>query len=132
MAAIGLLLLACSKPEETNVPERPERESASPQQPSDAATKLAEGLHSTGDNQWQAVGTLKFSDLEGGFWLLAKTTGQGKAGKTIVVIANGKTFEQTLKVLEGKRVIVSGKKLDSLSIRMAGPEMEIDSVRLAK
>lgn len=89
---------------------------------------LAFGLNELEDGTVQAVGILKYSDLEGGFWMITGAPGQPE-DKAIAVIANSADFEDQIKALEGKSVLAEGKKLDGASVRMAGPEIEITSIK---
>ena len=113
-------------------PSAPVPESETPSEsvaPPASGLRLAPGLYELEDGTAQAVGTLEWSELEGGFWLITGgTESEGNVGETVAVIANGSEFERELKPLEGKQIFVTGKKLDGASIRMAGPEIEIDSV----
>ncbi len=94
-----------------------------------AGARLAPGLYDLEDGVAQALGTLYYSDLEGGFWtIVGDTQAEGNEGAVIAVIANGAAFESQLAPLEGKTVLVEGKRLEGASIRMAGPEIEITSV----
>jgi hypothetical protein len=70
-----------------------------------------------------------WQDLEGGFWAVSGgTEAEGNVGETVAVIANGAEFEDELKPLEGKQVLVTGTRLEGASIRMAGPEIEMTAV----
>lgn len=94
-----------------------------------AGLRLAPGLYELEDGTAQAVGTLEWRDLEGGFWAVTGgTEAEGNVGETVAVIANGSEFTDELEPLAGKQVIVVGKTLDGASIRMAGPEIEMESV----
>lgn len=92
-------------------------------------SRLAPGLYDLADGTVQAVGTLEYTDLEGGFWkIVGGTESEGNLGETVAVIANGDKFEDTLKGLEGKTVLATGTRLDGASIRQAGPEIEITEI----
>ncbi len=94
-----------------------------------AGTKMAPGLYDLEDGTVQAVGTVEFRDLEGGFWaVIGGTEAEGDVGKTIAVIANGADYAQQLEDLKGLSVIVTGTRLEGASIRMAGPEIKATSV----
>lgn len=96
---------------------------------SSAGTKMAPGLYDLEDGTVQAVGTVEFRDLEGGFWaVIGGTEAEGDVGKTVAVIANGADYAQQLEDLEGLSVIVTGSRLEGPSIRMAGPEIKATSV----
>ena len=92
-------------------------------------TKMAPGLYDLEDGTVQAVGTVEYRDLEGGFWaLIGGTEAEGDVGKIVAVIANGGDYAQQLKELEGLSVIVKGARLEGASTRMAGPEITATSV----
>jgi hypothetical protein len=94
-----------------------------------AGLRLAPGLYDLEDGTAQAVGTLVWQDLEGGFWAVSGgTEAENNVGETVAVIANGAEFESELKPLEGKQVLVTGTRLEGASIRMAGPEIEMTAV----
>jgi len=98
--------------------------------PPSAGSQLAPGLNELEDGSAQAVGTLEWRDVEGGFWVITGgTEAEGNVGVTVAVVANGQEFQGQLEPLDGKQVLVTGKTLDGASIRMAGPEIEIDSVQ---
>jgi len=91
--------------------------------------KIAPGLYDLDDGTAQAVGTVEYRDLEGGFWaVIGGTKTEGDVGKIVAVIANGDDCAQQFKELEGLSVIVTGAKLEGASTRMAGPEIEATSV----
>jgi len=92
-------------------------------------TKMAPGLYDLEDGTVQAVGTVEYRDLEGGFWaVIGGTEAEGDVGKIAAVIANGGDYAQQFRELEGLSVIVTGTRLEGASTRMAGPEIEATSV----
>jgi hypothetical protein len=95
--------------------------------PGDAAggMRLANGLYDQEDGSVIALGVLEWVDLEGGFWAL---TGSPEGDGNIAVIANADEFADELQALEGKTVSVAGARFDGVSIRMAGPEVVIESI----
>jgi hypothetical protein len=94
--------------------------------------KIAPGLYDLEDGTVQAVGTVEYRDLEGGFWaVIGGTEAEGDVGKVVAVIANGGGYAQQLKELEGLSVIVDGTRLEGASTRMAGPEIEATKVTAA-
>jgi hypothetical protein len=118
MLVIALALTACAKsPDEPDV--------ATPPADGAGGLRLANGLYDMDDGTVQAIGTLEYQDLEGGFWAI---TGGLEGDGNVAVIANGADFAEELEALKGRTVSVTGKRLDGASIRMAGPEIEIDSV----
>lgn len=87
------------------------------------------GIREQADGSVVAVGTLEWVDLEGGFWAVtADSVGDATPPATIAVIANGADFESVLRPLAGETVSVSGRRFEGISIRMAGPEIEMVSV----
>ncbi len=97
--------------------------------PPSSGTRLAPGLYELEDGTAQALGTLDYRDLEGGFWqVTGGTEAEGDVGKVIAVIANGADFESQLTPLKGAVVSVTGERLRGASIRMAGPEIKMTSV----
>jgi hypothetical protein len=94
-----------------------------------SGSRLAPGLYDIDGGKAQAVGTLEWKDLEGGFWaIIGGTESEGNLGTVVAVIANGADFADQLEGLEGHTVMATGTRLDGASIRMAGPEIEIDSI----
>jgi hypothetical protein len=86
--------------------------------------KIAPGLYDLTDGTVQAVGTVEYRDLEGGFWaVVGGTAAEGDVGKVVAIIANGAEYAQQLKDLEGLAVIVNGTMREGPSTRMAGPEI---------
>jgi hypothetical protein len=81
------------------------------------------------DGTVQVIGTLEYRDLEGGFWAVVDgTVAQGAEGSMVAVIANADQFSNETASLDGLAVIVTGKRLEGASIRMAGPEVEATSI----
>ena len=92
-------------------------------------TKMAPGLYDLEDGTAQAVGTVEYRDLEGGFWaVIGGTEAEGDVGKVVAVIVNGDDYAAQFKELEGLSVIVTGTRLEGASTRMAGPEITATSV----
>ena len=93
------------------------------------STQLAPGLYDLADGTVQAVGTLEWSDLEGGFWVIVGgTESEGTTGETVAVIANGSELDSTLRPLEGLAVLATGTRFEGASIRMAGPEIIVETI----
>jgi hypothetical protein len=94
-----------------------------------AGSRLAPGLYDLEDGRAQALGTLGYSELEGGFWsIIGGTQAEGSEGGIVAVIANGAELESQLTPLKGKTVIVTGTRLNGASIRMAGPEIDVTQI----
>jgi len=121
--ALALTACAATTPEEPDVVTPPADGGAA------SGTRLAPGLNDIDGGKVQAVGTLEWKDLEGGFWaIIGGTESEGNLGTVVAVIANGDDFADDLEGLEGRTVMATGTRLDGASIRMAGPEIEIDSI----
>ncbi len=122
VSAIAFVVVGCS-PASTDIDRQPPAEDPA------SDSRLAPGLYDQADGTAVAIGTLEWIDLEGGFWaVVGGTEAEGDAGTISAVIANGGDFQKELEPLAGKTVTVTGTKLNGLSIRMAGPEIEMDSV----
>ena len=124
-----LALVGCAQ--QATTPDVAQPEPTPAPAPGDAAggTRPAPGVYELDERQIQAVGTLAYSDLEGGFWLITGgTEAEGNLGETVIVIANGEEFAEQLKALEGALVAATGERFEGASIRMAGPEMTLRSI----
>jgi len=88
--------------------------------------RLAPGLYDLEGDTVQAIGTLTWVDLEGGFWAVVDTT--GAEDTNAAVIANGDELADVLAPLEGRQVSVVGERFDGMSIRMAGPEIIAETI----
>jgi len=121
--SLALTLAACSPADEPDVgaPETPMDDPA-------AGIGLAPGIYELEDGIVQAIGTLEWVDLEGGFWALTDGTAAGDEGGNVAVIANGDELQITLEPLEGRQVSVTGERFEGASIRMAGPEIIAETV----
>lgn len=108
------------------------REDTAGTPPDDGAangSRLAPGLYDMPDGTVQAVGTLVWRDLEGGFWaIVAPSADEAAEGATIAVIANGTEMTDVLPALEGRSVVAYGRRFEGASIRMAGPEMTVERI----
>jgi hypothetical protein len=119
----ALLLTGC-----TSV-QRPEPTSeAAPGGPS-TGTMVAPGLYDLSDGTSEAVGTLKWLDLEGGFWaIIGGTEATGDVGKTVAVLVNATKDDPAYVALTGKIVRVVGTRAKGTSVRAAGPEIVASSI----
>lgn len=127
--AMGLTGCASSQPETTPVAPAPSVDEQEPMPGDAAGLRLAPGLYDLENGKVQAVGTLEYSDIEGGFWaVIGGTESEGNVGETVAVIANGDDFEAELAPLKDKQVTVTGERLHGASIRMAGPEIAMESI----
>jgi hypothetical protein len=94
-----------------------------------AGSRLAPGLYDQADGTVLALGTLEWSDLEGGFWaVVGGTQATGDVGKVVAVIPNVAKDDPTYAKLAGSTVQVTGKRLDGASVRNAGPEITATSI----
>lgn len=128
--ALALVVGGCAAPEPKAEEPSPPAQAPSESPSGDAAgLRLAPGLYDIEDGKVQALGILEYRDLEGGFWAVTDTTvTEGGEAKVVAVIANSDYFMRQLEPLKGKTVNVIGKRLDGASIRMAGPEIEVESI----
>lgn len=131
LGILSLALVACSTPAVepepgTDTPAVGEGE----QPPGDAAgLRLAPGLYDLDGGKVQALGVLERRDIEGGFWVVVDTTGQQPGdGETVAVIANSDEFARQLTPLTGQSVVAVGTRSEGASIRMAGPEIVLESI----
>lgn len=88
-------------------------------------TRLAFGVHEREDGTVVALGVLEWIDLEGGFYAL---TGAPGDGGTIAVVANPQDIITELEAFVGSPVELQGTLVEGASIRMAGPEIAVDSI----
>jgi hypothetical protein len=87
------------------------------------------GLQTQADGTALAFGWVVRMDIEGGFWALTDADPTaGAAGGTVVVLLPGKVAETSIAALAGKYVRATGTQGSDASIRMAGPEMTVDSI----
>ncbi|MBW6469527.1 MAG: hypothetical protein K0B85_10280 [Coriobacteriia bacterium] len=121
--SLAAVLGACSPTDDPNG-----EGSAPPDDTGAGEMRLAPGLYDLADGSIQAIGTLEWVDLEGGFWALTDGTAAGDEGGNVAVIANGDELRSTLEPLEGQQVSVIGERFDGASIRMAGPEIVAETV----
>ncbi len=123
LAALVAVATACS-------PAEPPESAPPPTAPGDpTGSSLAPGLYPLPDGTVQAIGTLEYRDLEGGFWaVIDRSAAAGAEGTVVAVIANADEFPAETGSLEGLGVIVAGTQLQGASIRMAGPEVEASSI----
>lgn len=87
--------------------------------------RLANGLYDQADGSVMVLGTLEWVDLEGGFYAVTDAPGDGG---TIAVVANADEFADELEDLTGSTVFITGTRFEGASVRMAGPEVVIESI----
>lgn len=126
VAALAMALVACGQQPTVDEPVPGDQGAGDPA----AGIAPQRGLMELEGDRVNAVGALEWIDLEGGFWAVTDgPTPEGEAAEVFAVIANGQEYQSELEALDGKDVIVSGTRLDGASIRMAGPEMQMDDVQ---
>lgn len=129
--AVGLLVAAMAFVVSGCSPGR--REQEPPQKPAPKGSTLEKpGLYRLPDDTALALGTLQYRDLEGGFWVVVEALPKNAKpeSKAVAVIANADSLGVDLKELEGRYVAAQGRMKDGLSIRIAGPEMEAESIEV--
>lgn len=134
MAAVALTAAACggtSSPDAAGSPT-PAGDVSQPASGAAGGTKLAPGLYDLDDGTVQAVGTVEYRDLEGGFWaVVGGTQAEGNEGEVVAVITNGDAFADEFRANEGLSFVIDGERAGEASIRMAGPEITATGVTLA-
>ncbi len=117
----GLAVGGCG-PARTGRGLEPERVPTIAPVPGEEVTPVS-GLREAPDGTVSAVGVLEYVDLEGGFWAI--TEGDEHSPRIIAVIANGAELKPRLRALRGASVRITGRRFEGVSIRMAGPEVEV-------
>lgn len=99
--------------------------------PGASGTSAAPGVSKLDDGRQQAIGTVARGGDDGTVWLLRAGTGstESEQNEVVVVIANSAEFEQRLKELEGKQVIVIGSAIKA-TVEGLGPSMNITQVEV--
>jgi hypothetical protein len=128
MLALAMVFALAACAEDANTDEGTEAPGDNGSLPAEDASglRLANGLYDQPDGTVLAIGTLEWIDLEGGFYAI---TGAVDGDGNIAVIANADEFADELEALLGKTVEVIGTRYEGVSIRMAGPEVMIDTIR---
>lgn len=97
-----------------------------------ASTRTGVGSYSADANgSVEATGYVGRSDLEGGFWALYdRPLGPSSAiqPKVLAVLLPGSVDEGGIAALDGSFVRVGGRVSGGASVRMAGPEVFVDSI----
>ena len=94
-----------------------------------SGSRLAPGLYDLEDGTVQALGVLEYRDLEGGLWaIIGGAEADGNIGDVVAVVANPDSFTAELTSLSGKTVAVTGTRFTGTTIRMAGPEIVVDTI----
>jgi len=110
---------------ETGAPDGAADDGASGDASEPGELRLANGLYDQADGTVMVLGTLEWVDLEGGFYAI---TGAPDDEGTIAVVANADEFASELEELVGSTVFITGTRSEGPSVRMAGPEVVIDSI----
>ncbi len=133
IATLGLAMSGCGGSESSDVASPAPTDTASlPAGGAAGGTKLAPGLYDLEDGTVQAVGTVEYRDLEGGFWaVVGGTQAEGDEGEVVAVIVNGDEFADEFRANEGMSFVIDGERAGEASIRMAGPEITATGVTLA-
>jgi len=85
------------------------------------------GIETQPDGGARASGYLNRSELEGGFWVL--TAEESDESLVIVVLVNADDLGLDLEEHVGELSIAEGTLVEgSSSVRMAGPEMEVETL----
>lgn len=131
VALVGLLVLVgCTG---TGSQTEPKSETPPTSQPPESSAVLAPpGLYEVEGGKTQALGVLDYRDIEGGFWVVVDTAVAEDAAKAdvVAVIPNAEDLGVDLESMKGNYVSATGTKLDGASIRMAGPEIEADTIEV--
>jgi len=127
--ALALMLGGCAQPSTTGGDPTPTPPDTAAPGEGAAGTRLAAGYYEQPDGTILAIGTLEWSDLEGGFWaIIGGTESTGDAGKVVAVIPGTSPTDPAYIRLAGKTVQVTGTPIEGASIRNAGPEVKVTSI----
>lgn len=120
--ALGAVLLAGCMPEARS--PRPAGEvKPESEGPVDA------GIYKMTGGRVQVLGQLLRREEEGGFWTIVLARPEESRIGTTVVIANADSVEADLNAMDGSFVSAVGSiREGSVSVRMAGPELEVDTI----
>jgi hypothetical protein len=89
------------------------------------------GLERPASGPAVAYGWVVHETIEGGFWALVDgppSPASAEQPKVVVVLLAGRVPEAEIARLEGSFARASGKVSDGVSVRMAGPEMKVDTI----
>jgi hypothetical protein len=91
------------------------------------------GLYDLEGGRTQAFGVLVYRDLEGGFWAVvdAQLGEPNDKAPVIAVLVGAEELGVDLATLEGGFVLAEGRLSEGASVRMAGTELLVDTVREA-
>ena len=133
VALVGALA-ACASPDaepgtgDTDTGELPADENPDVGAPGDPALglRLANGIYDMEDGTVQVLGTLEYRDLEGGMYVIIGAPEDPEG--VIAVVNNPDAFADELVRFEGLTVSITGTRFDGVSIRMAGPEVVVETI----
>jgi hypothetical protein len=128
--SLVLMLGGCSTPA---APPTPSPAPPPPGSSGKVGALPAAGIADLGDGRVVAHGWVASEDLEGGFWAvmdIAPSTSSVVQPKVVAVLLPGKVTSEELKNVEGTFVGAEGVRQEGASIRMAGPEIVVDALRV--
>lgn len=106
-----------------------------PGEPSQTASRtLAPGITEWAQGTVEAAGWVAWVDVEGGFWALEdapRTSSSVDRPKIVAVLLPSAATEKAIEGLEGRYAVATGALQGGASIRMAGPELVVDTIALA-
>jgi hypothetical protein len=127
-ASVAVLILSLAVLAGCSAPTPPAKTPGRPGGPI-GATRIAPGLYDLAGGTVQAVGTLEWRDLEGGFWAVTGVSATTPDVPAVVaVLTNAGKDDPMYTALAGQSVRVLGKRLSGVSVRMAGPEIAVTSI----
>jgi hypothetical protein len=128
LSLLALTLSACSTPagEPQPAPAPP------PPGSSKEAGGLVAGIEELGGGRVVASGWVDYVDLETGFWSVMSAAPTQSAVQPVVVavLLPGKVTAEELENVKGTFVGAEGVLQEGASIRMAGPEVVVDALRV--
>lgn len=96
-----------------------------------ATRTVSPGINEWADGTVEASGYVLWEDLEGGFWTIKDgpaTVAGTKQPKIVAVLLPGSASEQLISSFNGAYAVVGGRVQGGASIRMAGPEIMVDTI----
>jgi hypothetical protein len=128
LSLLALTLSACATPAGEPQP------AAAPPPPgsSEKAGGLVSGIEELGGGRVVASGWIDYVDLETGFWAVMSASPVQSAVQpaVVAVLLPGKVTAKELENVKGTFVGAEGVLQEGASIRMAGPEVVVDALRV--
>jgi hypothetical protein len=123
--ALTIVLGACQRSTDSDGTGA-ETPPASPPSDTIAGMVAAPGLYDQPDGSVQALGTLAYRDVEGGFWAVVDTAVPDDAdtASVVAVIVPDNDIAGKMDSFKGKYVSIIGKREDGPNIYQAGPVIE--------